>query len=410
MPALLDILASMRAGSLTPDQAIQDSLDRIAARDGEIGAFAHLDRDARAAGDGPLAGIAVGVKDIVDTADMPTTMGSPIYAGWRPKADATIVSALRRAGATIVGKTTTTPFAFLDPTATRNPVDPAHTPGGSSAGSAAAVGSGMVPLAIGTQTGGSIIRPASYCGCAAIKPSFRLIPTVGVKTYSWTLDTIGLFATGVADVAAALEILVGRRMTGGSGPPPRLGLVLQDFAGAAEPAAIAALVAGAEAGRRAGAIVDDLALPSVVAEGWAAHPVIQAYESRHALDWEYRTHRDALPSLLGRELDAAQTVTAAEYDDARRIARRARTAIAEAFRPVDAILTYAAPGPAPRGLASTGEARFNRLWTLLGVPCVNVPGLTDGRGLPIGLQVVAPFARDVDALAAARFVETAILA
>jgi Asp-tRNA(Asn)/Glu-tRNA(Gln) amidotransferase A subunit family amidase len=408
VPALLDTLAGLRAGSLTPDGAIRDSLERIAARDGEIGAFVHLDRDARAMQDGPLAGIAVGVKDIIDTADMPTTMGSPLYAGWRPRADAAIVSVLKRAGATIVGKTTTTPFAFLDPTATRNPVDPAHTPGGSSAGSAAAVGSGMVPLTIGTQTGGSIIRPASYCGCAAIKPSFRLIPTVGVKTYSWTLDTIGLFATGVADVAAALEMLVGRPMTGGSQRPPRLGLLVQDFAGSAEPDAAAALLTGAEACRRAGASVDELAMPGAIAEAWAAHPVIQAYESRHALDWEYRTNRDGLPPLLGRELDAAQSVSADAYDDARRIARRARTAFAEAVRPLDAILTYAAPGAAPRGYASTGEARFNRLWTLLGVPCVNVPGLFDGRGLPIGLQIVAPFARDAEALAAARFVETAI--
>src|SRR5215207_1376682 len=188
MISLLDILRRIDAGDATPQDAIRAAHDAIGRADDAIRAFVHVDASARAGAEGPLCGIAVGVKDIIDTADMPTEMGSPIYAGWRPKADAPVVAALKRASATVVGKTATTAFAFLDPAATRNPRNLDHTPGGSSSGSAAAVAAGMVPLAIGTQTGGSVIRPASFCGVAAIKPSFRLIPTVGVKTFSLTLD------------------------------------------------------------------------------------------------------------------------------------------------------------------------------------------------------------------------------
>ena len=205
-----------------------------------VGAFAIVDHAAPVGTRGPLRGIAVGVKDIVDTADLPTECGSPIYAGWRPKADAPIVAALKRAGGTVIGKTVTTPFAFLDPAGTRNPRDPGHTPGGSSSGSAAAVAAGLVPLAIGTQTGGSVIRPASFCGIAAIKPSYRVLPNVGIKAFSWSLDTPGLFAATVADVAYALAALTGRtevRVDGREIPHLRLGVMTQDFAGAPEPAA-----------------------------------------------------------------------------------------------------------------------------------------------------------------------------
>src|SRR6201999_429497 len=175
---------------------------------------------------------AVGIKDIIDTPDFPTEMGSKIYRGWQPKADASVVMALKAAGATIIGKTTTTAFASSDQTATLNPHNPAHTPGGSSSGSAAAVGAGMIPLAIGTQTAGSVIRPASFCGAAAIKPSYRLLPMIGIKCYSWTLDTAGLFAAGVEDLARGLSAISKRPELTGEAPKaaPRIGLVSQDFA------------------------------------------------------------------------------------------------------------------------------------------------------------------------------------
>ena len=191
MISLADLQRRIASGELSPDDAIAQSHAAIEAKEKDVRAFVRHDKSAKAQASGPLRGIAIGIKDIIDTSDLPTEMGSKIYRGWRPRADAPVVMMLKQAGASIVGKTTTTAFASRDPTATVNPRNPAHTPGGSSSGSAAAVAAGMIPLALGTQTGGSVIRPASYCGVAAIKPSFQLLPTVGVKCYSWTLDTVG---------------------------------------------------------------------------------------------------------------------------------------------------------------------------------------------------------------------------
>jgi Asp-tRNA(Asn)/Glu-tRNA(Gln) amidotransferase A subunit family amidase len=269
----------------------------------------------------------------------------------------------------------------------------------------------MVPLAIGTQTGGSVIRPASYCGLAAMKPSYRILPTVGIKAFSWSLDTAGLFAATVADAAFALAAITGRdelRVDGRSSAVPRIGVVTQDFAGAPEPASAAALEEAVRRTERAGATVRPVALAPLLAQAFAVHPTIQDYEARQALAWEYDRHRDMLPPLLGGLLDAAQALTAEAYDDARRTAHRARGALESVFDDLDVLLTFSAPGAAPHGLGSTGQARFNRLWTLMGSPCVTVPGLADPAGMPVGVQVVARFGRDGDALAAARFVEEAL--
>jgi Asp-tRNA(Asn)/Glu-tRNA(Gln) amidotransferase A subunit family amidase len=409
MLSLLDLLRRIESGDLTPETAVRVSRDAIRAREDEVRAFVCLD-PAGAPGDGPLRGIAVGVKDIIDTAELPTEMGSPIYAGWRPKADAPVVVALKRAGATVAGKTTTTPFAHLEPTPTRNPRNLAHTPGGSSSGSAAAVAAGMVPLALGTQTGGSVIRPASYCGVAAIKPSFRLIPTVGVKCFSWTLDTVGLFAATVPDLAYALAAVTDRPDLRRPDAPaaPRFAVVAQDFAGEPEPDSAAALGHAVRSLERAGARVRRLDLPEAVARAWGVHAPLQDYEALRALAWEYAHHRALLPEVLRRQLAEAEGIDAAAYDDARRTAHRARGALHEAFGDADALLTFAAPGPAPEGLGSTGNARFNRLWTLMGVPCVNVPGFVNGAGMPVGVQVIGRFGRDSTALAAAQFLEAAL--
>ena len=204
MISLADLQRRIEAGELSPEDAIAQSHAAIEAREKDVRAFVRHDKSAKAQASGPLRGIAVGIKDIIDTANMPTEMGSEIYRGWQPRADAPVVMMLKRAGATIIGKTTTTAFASRDPTPTLNPHNLGHTPGGSSSGSAAAVGAGMIPLALGTQTGGSVIRPAAYCGAAAIKPSFRMLPTVGVKCYSWALDTVGLFGARAEDLARGL--------------------------------------------------------------------------------------------------------------------------------------------------------------------------------------------------------------
>ena len=268
----------------------------------------------------------------------------------------------------------------------------------------------MIPLALGTQTGGSVIRPASFCGVAAIKPSYRLLPTVGVKCYSWTLDTVGLFAAGVRDVAHGLAAMTGRGelLPQASMPTPRIGIVTQDFAGAPEASGGEALRIATKAAERAGATVRALELPEIVAEAWRVHPVIQEFEAHQALAWEYRENYDAVaPNLRGR-LDESKGGTAAEYDEAMRVASRARHALAKVFEEVDVLLTLSAPGAAPKGLGSTGDARYNRLWTLMGVPCVNIPAYVADGGLPVGVQVIARYGADAEALAAARFVEEAL--
>ena len=410
MISLAELQRRIDSGELSPAAAITQSLEAIGAHDKTIGAFVCRAETVRAASAGPLRGIAVAIKDIIDTSDLPTEMGSPIYKGWQPRADAPVVAMLRQAGATIVGKTTTTAFAALDPTATLNPRNPNHTPGGSSSGSAAAVAAGMIPLALGTQTGGSVIRPASFCGVAAIKPSFRLLPTVGVKCYSWTLDTVGLFAAGVKDLAHGLSAMTNRPelLSGAAMQTPRIGVVTQDFAGAPEAAGGEALRIAVKAAERAGASVRALALPDIVAQAWRIQPTVQEFEAHQALAWEYLTHYDAMPPLLRAKLDETAGIVPAAYDEARGIARRARGALADIFKDIDALLTFSAPGAPPKGLASTGDPRFNRLWTLMGVPCVSVPAYVADGGLPVGVQVIARFGDDAGALAAARFVEEAL--
>jgi Asp-tRNA(Asn)/Glu-tRNA(Gln) amidotransferase A subunit family amidase len=244
---------------------------------------------------------------------------------------------------------------------------------------------------------------------AAIKPSFRLLPTVGVKCYSWTLDTVGLFAAGVNDLALALSAIANRpELAPASIATPRIGVVTQDFAGAPEAASVEALQIATAAAESAGASARTLALPQISADAWRAQDTVQEFEAHHALAWEYRTQYDAMAPLVRAKLDETRGIPAADYDEARRIANRCRKALASVFDDVDVLMTFSAPGVAPKGLASTGDARFNRLWTLMGVPCVNIPATIAEGGLPVGVQVIARFGNDAWALAAARFLEQAL--
>ena len=410
MISLTELQRRIETGELSADAALAQSCEAIAAHDKTIGAFVCHSENLRATSTGPLRGIAVGIKDIIDTADFPTEMGSPIYRGHQPRADAPVVMLLKQAGASIIGKTATTAFAANDPTVTLNPHNRAHTPGGSSSGSAAAVAAGMIPLALGTQTGGSVIRPASFCGVAAIKPSFRLLPTVGVKCFSWTLDTVGLFAAGVEDLARGLAAMTNRPelLPGAAAKPPRIGVVTQEFAGAPEAAGAEALRIASDMAVRAGASVRLLTLPAILGDAWRIQPTVQDFEAHQALAWEYRANYEAMPPLLRGRLDESVGTMPAAYDAARSIANRARKALRGIFEDVDVLLTFSAPGAAPKGLASTGEPRFNRLWTLMGVPCVNVPAYVAEGGLPVGVQVIARFGDDAGALTAARFAEGAL--
>ncbi len=420
----LELARRIETGALDPAGALALCADAIAAREGEIGAFAALDlegaharaRESAAALRGrPLRGLAVGIKDIFDTADLPTEYGSPIYAGYRPPADAALVSLVRRAGGIVLGKTVPTEFATLQPARTCNPHNPAHTPGGSSSGSAAGVAAGMLPIAAGSQTGGSVIRPAAFCGVAGFKPSFKLIPTVGMKCCSWHLDTVGLFAAGVADVAYAAAAITDRDLRVDAGAAsaaaagaPRLALARTHAWRDASEAMRQAVESAARRAAVAGAAVDEVALPAPLEDAFHAHGIIQAYEIYQALAFEYDNHRNRLGAIVKDQIERGARIGADEYDAARRTTRRARQVFAELMTDLDALITPSAPGAAPLGLQSTGVATFNRLWTLLGNPCVNVPGLKDASGLPLGVQIVGRFGRDRRALEAALFLERAL--
>lgn len=417
MLSALDLARQIEARALTPADVLARCAEAIAAREAEIGAFVALDLDnareaARRAGleSLPLRGLPVGVKDIFDTVDLPTEYGSPIYAGHRPRADAALVSMLKRAGGLVLGKTVTTEFAYLQPGKTRNPHNPKHTPGGSSSGSAAGVAAGMLPIALGTQTGGSIIRPASYCGVAGFKPSYKLLPTVGMKCLSWHLDTAGLFAAGVADVAFAAAAISGRdlRVDRLVPAPPRIALVRTHVWADASVAMHNAVEAAARAAQAGGARIRELTLPSQFEDAFLAHRTIQDYEAYRALASEYDRHGERIGPILRELLDNAAAITPEDYDAARRTTRQARRLLADLMTDTDVLLTASAPGAAPEGLQSTGSSIFNRLWTLMGTPCVNVPGISDAAGMPLGVQIVGRFGRDRAALEAARFLAEAI--
>jgi Asp-tRNA(Asn)/Glu-tRNA(Gln) amidotransferase A subunit family amidase len=416
MLSALDLAHSIEAGELKPRDAVELCAKAIAAREKDIGAFVALDLDAaRRAADAPglaalpLRGLPVAFKDIFDTADLPTQYGSPIYEGFRPPADATAVALTRRSGGIVIGKTVTTQFASLVPSVTCNPHNLSHTPGGSSAGSAAAVAAGFVPITFGTQTAGSVIRPAAFCGVAGFKPSYRLIPMVGVKDVSWHLDTAGLFGSSVADVAFAAAAVLDRDLRVDRAPPaaPRIALVRTHLWQEASAAMQTAVETAARIAAAAGATVTELTLPPILEDAYQAQFTIQDYENVRALAFEYERHRDRIDKSLRDHLTAALAISADEYDAARRTASRGRQALADAMADFDVILTPSAPGAAPHGLGATGNPMFNRLWTLMGAPCVNVPGLRE-KELPLGVQIVGRFGRDRLTLEAALFVEQAI--
>src|SRR4051812_2430201 len=415
----LDLARRVEAGEITPEGVVDLCAAAIAAREDDVGAFTHLAVDvarkfARENADqlraAPLRGLPVGLKDIYDTHDMPTEYGSAAYKGHRPASDASSFTMLRRAGGVILGKTVTTEFAHQQTGKTRNPHNLEHTPGGSSSGSAAAVGAGMIPIATGSQTAGSVIRPGAYCGVAAFKPSYKLIPTIGVKCYAWSLDTVGLYAAGVADVAFAIAAMTGPdlRVDRAAPPPPRVALVRTHIWADASPDMQNALDTTARAMETGGASVKDVTLPPLLEDAWRAHKVIILYEAGLSYAYEYDNKRELLGPKTVSMLDEAKTVSVDAYDDARRIAKRARLALADLMGEFDVILTPSAPGAAPHGIGATGVANFNWLWTLMGTPCVNVPGLSDPSGMPLGVQIVGRFGRDRAALEAALFTERAL--
>jgi len=413
----LDLARRVEANEITPEGIVDLCAAAIDARENDVGAFTYLDVAGakKSAADKhlatlPLRGMPVGLKDIYDTYDMPTEYGSAAYKGHRPASDAASTSMLRRAGAVILGKTVTTEFAHQQTGKTRNPHNLEHTPGGSSSGSAAAVGAGMVPLATGSQTAGSVIRPGAFCGVAAFKPSYKLIPTIGMKCYAWSLDTIGLYGAGVADVAFAAAAMSGRDLRVDRAAPstPRVALIHTHIWAEASADMQKAIGITARALEAAGASVKEAMLPPLLEDAWRAHRTIMLYEAARSYAFEQDHKRDLLGPKTRDMLDEAGKVSVDAYDDARRIAKRARLALADLMADYDVILTPSAPGAAPHGIDATGVASFNWLWTLMGTPCINVPGLTDGAGMPLGVQIVGRFGRDRAALEAALFTERAL--
>ena len=407
---------------LTSVALLEACLERIAARERDVRAWAFLDADfaleqARTLDREPprsiLHGVPFGIKDVFDTADMPTEYGSPIYRGYRPRWDAACVAQLRQAGCVVLGKTTTTEFANQHPAPTRNPHNFAHTPGGSSSGSAASVADHMVPLALGTQTGGSTIRPAAYCGVVGYKPSFNTINRAGLKFVAESLDTIGIFARSVEDAALGLQVLSGRTAPDFIQPrsdAPRVGVCRTPRWRDADGPTQAVIERAASQLAKAGARVDDFDLPAGSERLFDEHDKIMGYESARALAWEYLNHRDQISTSLRPRLDEGWQLPRQAYDEARALARDCRRQLADRMRDYDFLLTPSAPGEAPDNLETTGSSLFNRVWTLFGVPCVTLPCGTGPQGLPLGVQLVGKFDSDVALLAWAHWAEQKIKA
>jgi Asp-tRNA(Asn)/Glu-tRNA(Gln) amidotransferase A subunit family amidase len=403
-------------GKLRPEALMDAYLDHIAVRDPSVVAFAHFDpvQARKAAANprpGPLQGIPIGAKDVLDTADMPSQYGSPIWANWQPRADSAPVALARAAGGVVIGKTVTTEFATRKPGPTRNPANPAHTPGGSSSGSAAGVGAGLFPLAYGTQTAGSVIRPAAYCGAVGYKPTFGLISRIGMKIMSDSLDTIGVIARTVSDCALFAGAVSGRDLGHPDTKPgtsPRIGICQSPTRDAAGPETRSLLARVTDALAKAGAAVTERELPASFNALIEAHPIIMNAESARALFWERTHHSDLISDLLREKLDWGLAQPQSALEAAYATFETTRRAFPDAMDGLDILVTPSAPGEAPKGLEWTGDPAFNSIWTSLHVPCVTVPAGTGPNDLPLGIQIVGRRGDDKAVLAWARWVESAI--
>ena len=422
-PTARAMVRAMAAQEIDVEALVRACLARIDAREPALGAWMVVDADgaleqarawnkARSLGDRmpALAGVPIAVKDNIDTADLPTGYGSEIYAGHRPVADAASVAQARGAGAIVLGKTVTTEFAYYSPGKTVNPHNPAHTPGGSSQGSAAAVAAGMVPLAFGSQTAGSVIRPAAYCGVVGYKPSWGLIPRQGVKVLSDWLDTIGVFARDVEDVAFFVAGLTARPALRSEGKPGpyKIAVLREPYPGEAEPEAVAALDHAAEALRKAGHAIVDLPTPKALQPIPRLQRLVMAYDMDKALGHERRHFESSLSPILKAYLDEGRGTSARAYDAAMATTRETMRDLESVFGAADVIMSPSAGGEAPKGLHATGDPAFNRVWTQLQLPCLTLPAGHGPNGLPVGVQLAARSGQDALLLAVALATEMAL--
>jgi Asp-tRNA(Asn)/Glu-tRNA(Gln) amidotransferase A subunit family amidase len=416
------IVRLIEDGELTAEAVVASCLERIAEREPVVRAWGHLAGEAalararevdRAKQKTLLNGVPFGIKDIFDTTDMPTTYGSPIYVGCRPANDASASALPRAAGGVLLGKTVTTEFANHHPGPTTNPHDPDFTPGGSSSGSAAAVADFMVPLAIGTQTGGSVIRPAAYCGVVGFKPSFGLFPPAGMRINTEALDTVGIIARSVGDIALFRAAMMAIPYAAPAMPEtaPRLGLCRGPHWEEAQPDGQAVLEAAADRLAAAGAAISETELPPECVEADAWQRVLGSFEGlRNHMPELYRHEALLSGRLRDEKIALGRELTLDQFRAAWRGAETARAAAQNWAAGFDAVLTLPAPGQAPRGLADTGAAVFNSVWTQLYMPCVTMPAGHGPDGLPVGIQLVARRHTDERLLAVALWVEQRLYA
>ncbi len=432
----VDTAEAIRSGRFDAVDVTQAYLDRIGEVDDVVQAWAHLDHEralaqaeeadqARREGRplGSLHGVPVGIKDILDTRDFPTEDGTVLHAGRRPVADAAAVARLRAAGAVIMGKTVTTELAMYSPGKTHNPHDPARTPGGSSSGSAAAVASYMAPLCVGTQTNGSVIRPAAYCGVVGFKPSHGLISRHRILQLSRPLDQIGVFARSVEDAALLADALIGFDeqdpdtrpaaspailATAREEPPldPQIAFVRTPVWDQAEETTHEAF---AEIVEHLGEAVEEVNLPQQFDEAVALHQTIMEADLARSFEQEYTRGKERLSAVLKEMIERGQKVLAVDYNEALSRVDALNTLLNAIFHKYDAILTPATTGEAPVGLESTGSPVFCTLWTLCGVPAVTLPLMTGPAGLPLGVQLIGAKGDDARLLRTARWLTHAVL-
>jgi amidase len=419
--AATEIVEAIAAGKASCEAVARACLERIAAREPEVQAWQYLDpaqviAQARALDRsgrrGPLFGVPFALKDIIDTCDMPTEYGSPIYKGHRPVGDAACAALSRKAGGVLMGKTVTTEFANRYAGKTRNPFDPARTPGGSSSGSAAAVGDFHVPLAIGTQTTGSTIRPASYCGAFGYRPTYGDLRCSGVKEAAGSLDTLGLIARSIEDIALYRDVLLGiepRPLRAEAGNP-RIGFCRTPVWPRLEPYTQRLLEDAAGGLARAGAKVVEVTLPAGFEQLEDAQRWIAAFEFARNFTWEIENHWERISEQLrnGRIRDGL-SCTLERYLEARGLAERCRAILADVFGDCDVLLAAAATGEATVGLSLTGSAAPCAIWTTVHAPSVTIPVFKGPNGLPVGAQIIARRNEDRRLFAAARWVHQQLI-
>ncbi len=412
--------AAIRDRTLTAETLVRACLERIREREPTVHAWVHCDPEQavaqaraldRTGPASPLHGVPIGIKDVIDTFDMPTRHGSPIYKDNRPDADAACVALCRDAGMVILGKTVTTEFANRHPGPTANPHNPAHTPGGSSSGSAAAVADFMVPLGFGTQTAGSVIRPAAFCGVIGYKPTFGEISRVGLKLQSGTLDTLGTMARTLEDLALIRATLLGVPAVRLANAPsaPRIGFCRSGSWPSVEPEYQALLEATASRLSKAGAKVADMALPPAFDGVLAAQRRVMTFEAARNYAYEKTRHAGLLSPELRGVLAEGDACSFDDYVAAITLGEALRDHLDSVLaREFDVLLTPSSLGTPPAGLAATGDAQCNAIWTLAGTPCVTLPAGMARNGLPLGIQLIGARFGDDKLFDTARWVQTRI--